>query len=98
MKDLLESSGRTETFNTAVSYQFYHSLGLLIIGALMFKVTDKLLGYAAWAHMAGILFFSGSLYILCLTANGKWGAVTPIGGLLFLVGWVLMTLAIVRSL
>ena len=61
LKAMLEASQRTETFNTGVSYQFYHSLALLAIGLLMFKTPHKFLQYAAWSHIAGILLFSGSL-------------------------------------
>ncbi len=98
LKSMLEASQRTETFGTAVSYQFYHSLGLLIIGLLMFKTSHKYLQYAAWSHVAGILIFSGSLYILCLSNNPKWGAVTPFGGLLFIIGWIFLALGLLRSL
>jgi uncharacterized membrane protein YgdD (TMEM256/DUF423 family) len=98
LKTMLEASQRTETFNTAVSYQFYHSLALLAIGLLMFKMPQKYLQYAAWSHILGILVFSGSLYILCLSHNSKWGAVTPIGGLLFIAGWVFLAWGIFRSL
>lgn len=98
LKSMLEASQRTETFNTGVSYQFYHSLALLAIGLLMFKIPHKFLHYAAWSHIAGILLFSGSLYILCLSGNTKWGAVTPIGGVLFIAGWILLTVAVAKTL
>lgn len=98
LKSFLETHQRTETFNTAVSYQFYHSLALLIIGALMFRMPHRLLQYSAWAHAAGIVLFSGSLYILCLTINNKWGAITPFGGLLFILGWILLLVAIAKTL
>lgn len=97
LKETLAANQRLETFNTAVAYQFYHSLGILIIGALMFTIPNKYLQYAAWLHVAGILFFSGSLYILCLTGNTRLGAVTPVGGLLFIVGWVLLAVAVLKS-
>ena len=61
LKGMLEASQRTDTFTTAVTYQFYHSLALLIIGILMFKIPSRLLEYAAWSHIIGILIFSGSL-------------------------------------
>jgi uncharacterized membrane protein YgdD (TMEM256/DUF423 family) len=98
LKDMLEASQRTDTFNTAVSYQVYHSLALLLIGTLMYKIPSKLLEYAAWSHLAGILLFSGSLYILCLSGQPKWGAVTPLGGLSFIVGWVLLFFGISKSI
>lgn len=98
LKETLELSQRTATFETAVKYQFYHSLALLFIGLLMFKMPHKLLPYAAGLMVAGILVFSGSLYILCLSNNTKWGAVTPLGGLAFLVGWAFLVIAIQKSL
>ncbi len=97
LKDMLAASGRSDTFETAVAYQFYHSLGLLIIGILMYHIPNRYLQFAAWSHIAGVFLFSGSLYILCLTAQTKWGAVTPLGGLLFIAGWVLLVVALVKS-
>ncbi len=93
----LEAGGRTATFETAVKYQFYHTLALLLIGLLMFRVQDKLLDYAALSMMGGILVFSGSLYILCLSGIRWLGAVTPVGGLLFIIGWVLLLVAVAKS-
>ncbi len=98
LKDILEANQRTDTFNTGVTYQFYHSLSLLLIGVLMYKIPHKSMYYAAWSHIAGIILFSGSLYILCLTGHTKWGAVTPLGGVLFLVGWVFLSVAISKSI
>ncbi len=69
-------------FETGVKYQVYHALALLLLAAL--RGPSK----AAWCFSAGIVIFSGSLYILALTGVRKWGAVTPIGGLLFLAGWL----------
>jgi len=97
LQSTLETQGRVDTFETAVKYQFYHTLALLAIGLLMFRVQDKLLDYAALSMMGGILIFSGSLYILCLSGLRWLGAVTPVGGLLFIVGWVLLAIAIAKS-
>jgi uncharacterized membrane protein YgdD (TMEM256/DUF423 family) len=93
----LEAAGRMETFETGVKYQFYHTLALLLIGLLMSHFDSKLLQYAAYAMLAGIVIFSGSLYILCLSGVTKWGAVTPIGGLGFIAGWILLAIAIARG-
>ena len=97
LRAILEASGRIETFETAVRYQFYHTLALLAIGLLMYHIPDKKLGYAALAMMGGILIFSGSLYILCLTGARWWGAVTPFGGVLLIVGWVLLLISIYQN-
>jgi uncharacterized membrane protein YgdD (TMEM256/DUF423 family) len=97
LKNYLLSIGRLDVFETAVKYQFYHTFALLAVGLLLFKTEDKLLNYAGWFLIAGIIVFSGSLYTLCLTNVAKWGAVTPIGGTLFIVGWILMFLSIYKN-
>jgi len=97
LERMLEASGRADTYETAVKYQFYHVLALLAIGLLMFRIDQPLLTYAGWSFIAGIIIFSGSLYVLCLTGVTKWGAVTPIGGLAFIAGWVLLFVAVYRS-
>ena len=98
LRAALEASGRLETFETAVKYQFYHTLALLAIGLLMYQIPDKWLYYAALAMIGGILIFSGSLYILCLTGIRWLGAITPIGGVLMIVGWVMLFLVVYRRL
>ncbi|MBI3289623.1 MAG: DUF423 domain-containing protein [Elusimicrobia bacterium] len=69
-------------FETGVRYQAYHALALLLLAAL--RGPSK----AGWCFTAGIIVFSGSLYVLALTGVRQWGAATPIGGLLFLAGWL----------
>ena len=98
LRAMLEAQGRLDTFETAVKYQFYHTLALLAIGLLMYKINDKLLGYAGYSMIGGVLIFSGSLYILCLTGIRWLGAITPIGGVLMIVGWALLFWAVARSL
>lgn len=97
-KAALEATGRTDTFETAVRYQFYHALALLFIGLLLFKLDSKLLHYSGNLMLAGTLIFSGSLYSLCMTGIKWLGAITPIGGVLMIVGWVLLALGISRQL
>ncbi len=76
---------RFETFEVAVRYQMYHALAILAAGSLGAP-------QAAWCFLAGVVIFSGSLYLLVLT-DARWlGAITPIGGLLFLAGWILLAL------
>jgi len=74
-------------FETGVRYHMYHSLGVLISGWAWISWKHPLFRYAALAFILGILFFSGSLYVLSLTEVRWFGAITPIGGLLFLMGW-----------
>ncbi|MBI2789101.1 MAG: DUF423 domain-containing protein [Elusimicrobia bacterium] len=71
-------------FETGVRYQVYHALALLLLASL--RGPSK----AAWCFTVGIALFSGSLYLLALTGVRKWGAVTPIGGVLFLAGWLIL--------
>lgn len=111
LKSKLETGIITETnlqtFETAVKYQMYHSLAILVIVLLADRFKDKavvspvepLFQKAAYCFMLGIVFFSGSLYLLS-TANllglpsVRWlGPITPIGGLFFIAGWILLGLA-----
>ncbi len=98
LSGFLENSGRQDTYETAVKYQFYHSLALLLIGAVMFRIEDALLPYAGMAMILGIIFFSGSLYLICFTGAAKLGMVAPVGGLLFIIGWLLLAGGIYRGL
>ena len=95
---MLESTGRADTFETAVKYQMYHTLALLAIGLLLFRVEQPALQVAAWCFFLGILVFSGSLYVLCATGITWLGAITPIGGTLFIVGWGALIYAIFKAL
>lgn len=95
LKDLLEQTGKTNTFETAVRYQFYHALALMLSGILMHLYKSTWLKTATWFFLAGIALFSGSLYLLSLSGiQFKWfmGMLAPIGGLSFIVGWVLLGL------
>ena len=94
----LTANGRVDTFETAVKYQFYHTLALLLLGILMLNFQQSYLTYAAYAFTGGIVVFSGSLYVLSLT-NMTWlGAITPIGGLGFILGWVFLILGVSKGL
>lgn len=75
-------------FETAVQYQFYHSLALLAVALLLVRHPQAtLLHSSAWLFFIGIVIFSGSLYVLSFTGLRWLGAVTPIGGLAFVAGW-----------
>ena len=75
-------------FETGVRYQMYHVFALLIVAAAIGHAGQaRLLMIAGWSFIAGILIFSGSLYALALTGTTALGAITPIGGLAFLIGW-----------
>ncbi|WP_017731808.1 DUF423 domain-containing protein [Nafulsella turpanensis] len=95
---MLEQTGRTATFETAVKYQMYHTLALLATALLLGRAESRWFEYAGWAYIAGIIIFSGSLYILCLSNVGKWGAVTPIGGLALIAAWVCLFIGVFKNL
>ena len=80
-------------FQTGVLYQLIHALALLGVGALALHWRSRLLGAAGVLFVAGILLFSGSLYLLTLSGIGKLGIVTPFGGVSFLAGWLCLGLA-----
>jgi len=98
LKDILAETGRSDTFETAVKYHFYHSLGLFLIGILaLIKPNWKQLSASALLMILGILIFSGSLYILSLTGITWLGAITPLGGLAFILGWAFLFLAVSKN-
>lgn len=81
-------------FETGVRYQMYHALAILLVASLVGRLDGgRLLSAAGWAFTAGVAVFSGSLYALALTGITVLGAITPIGGLAFLVGWVCLAWA-----
>ena len=92
-KPMLQASGRLDTFETAVKYQFYHALVMLVLGLLMQHVQAEGLRYLQWAGYAflvGVVVFSGALYAICFTGITAFGAVAPIGGTALIVGWLLL--------
>ena len=83
-----------QVFETGVRYQMYHAFGLIVVALAMDRWPGNSLQIAAWLFLAGIVLFSGSLYVLCLSGIRALGAITPIGGLCFLGGWAFLALAI----
>ncbi|MBI3501266.1 MAG: DUF423 domain-containing protein [Bacteroidetes bacterium] len=94
-----------QTFETAVRYQFYHTLALIFVSILSEKINSKFLNYSSNLFIAGIILFSFSLYFLALrplmgigNEEMKWiGAITPFGGLSFILAWLLLTFAALKS-
>lgn len=84
-------------YHTGVEYQFYHAFALLAVGVLYLVRPAPGLGIAGWCFAAGVLLFSGSLYLLALSGTRWLGAITPLGGLLFLAGWAALAWAVLRS-
>jgi uncharacterized membrane protein YgdD (TMEM256/DUF423 family) len=87
------STDMLAVFETAVRYQMYHVFALLIVAAAIGRLGDaRLLSLAGWFFVAGIFLFSGSLYALALSGVTILGAITPLGGLAFLVGWACLAI------
>ncbi len=87
-----------EIYQTGVHYQMVHAIGILIIAIVADRLANPaMLTWAGWAMFLGIVFFSGSLYILSISGVKILGAITPIGGVFFMVGWVLLALAALRA-
>ena len=85
-------------FETGVRYHFYHALALLALGLAIGRWPEAgQLVTAGWLFVGGILIFSGSLYLLALTGTRWLGAITPIGGVLFILAWGMMALAVYRG-
>jgi uncharacterized membrane protein YgdD (TMEM256/DUF423 family) len=85
------------TFQTAVQYQFFHGMALILVGLLYRQKSSRRLKQAGLAFILGLVFFCGSLYAITLGSftrfDLKWvGAITPLGGISFMVGWVLVAL------
>jgi uncharacterized membrane protein YgdD (TMEM256/DUF423 family) len=93
LKNILLEYQRTETFELAVRYQFYHTLAMILTGLLMKFYESKHLRWASLCFLIGIIVFSGSLYTLSLTGMTFLGAITPFGGVSFILGWVFLTIA-----
>lgn len=91
-----------ETWHTAVQYHFYHVFALLFLSTFA-RFKSKLITASYYLFTFGIIFFSGSLYLLsCRDALGwnwliKFGLITPLGGLLFIIGWITLALAAYRN-
>lgn len=83
-------------YKTGVEYHIYHTLALLGIGLLALHFESKLLTASGWSMVAGVVLFSGSLYALSISGVKILGAITPIGGLCFIAGWILLAAAILK--
>ncbi|MEY3807176.1 MAG: hypothetical protein RI893_152 [Pseudomonadota bacterium] len=86
-------------YQTGVSYQMYHALGLIGIALIRLQASNsKLLIWAGWLMFIGILLFSGSLYLLALLNLNWLGMITPVGGVCFLIAWLLIMLYAVQNI
>ncbi len=85
------------SFNTAVQYQFFHALALMVVGLWLMRQPCRLLVGAGIAFLIGMLGFSGSIYALVLVGSKGFGPITPMGGLTLMVGWGLLAVAAVMK-
>lgn len=84
-------------YNTGVEYHFYHALGLLAVGILAKYFDQKRMMWSAIFLSAGIILFSGSLYLLAISGVKGLGAITPLGGMSFISGWIFLIMAVVKE-
>jgi uncharacterized membrane protein YgdD (TMEM256/DUF423 family) len=91
------SADMLAVFETGVQYHFYHALGLLAVGIIATQLPESaLVKWSGWLMVAGIILFSGSLYILSISGIKWLGAITPLGGTAFIIAWVLLAVAVLR--
>jgi len=92
------SSELLAVFQTGVQYHFYHALGLILVGILagVLSATGWVRA-SGWLMLAGIMIFSGSLYVMTFTGQRWLGMITPVGGTAFILAWVALAVAVVKS-
>jgi uncharacterized membrane protein YgdD (TMEM256/DUF423 family) len=91
------SPERLDNWKTAADYQLWHALAAIAAAVIAVRWESGAAAVAGWCFIAGVLLLSGSLYALALTDRRKLGAITPIGGVLFLLGWALLVIAAIRG-
>ncbi|HTB52000.1 MAG TPA: DUF423 domain-containing protein [Ferruginibacter sp.] len=102
LKEILDAE-QLQVFDTAVRYQMYHALALLIVGILHKEFFNKQIDLAGVFFIAGILLFSGSLYTICYLQYQQTaipaliGIMTPLGGICFIIGWILLLIGVAKK-
>lgn len=91
------SSEMLSVFETGVRYQMYHTFALFIVGWALQSRPNRKISVAGWLFAAGVVLFSASLYALAMSGIRILGFVTPVGGLLFLAGWLMLTLGFLEK-
>jgi uncharacterized membrane protein YgdD (TMEM256/DUF423 family) len=97
LKNILQSVGKIEQFETANRYHWYHLFAIIACFVLNKLFPNELFVWSNWFFIAGIVLFSGSLYAYSLTGTKIFAHITPFGGLMYLVAWVLAAVAVVKS-
>ena len=96
LKNVLDEYGKS-IYEKAVTYQMFHTMGLFAVGLLQMFLKNTSLSLSGWSFVTGIFLFSGSLYMLALTGATWLGAMTPFGGIAFLLGWAFLGFKIIRT-
>ncbi len=97
LNNFLKAEGYLETYKTAVFYQFIHSLLLIAVSLLYHFFPRRLLFVAAVLIISGLILFCGSLYAICLTGIPQFGMITPLGGICFILAWLLLAWNFIRK-
>lgn len=85
-------------YQTGVHYHLFHALGLLVVGLVATQIADSVwLKWSGWLMLAGIVLFSGSLYVLSVSGLRWLGMVTPFGGMAFILAWALFVTAVLKA-
>ena len=95
LKDILDNYSQS-IYDKAVFYQLFHGLGILIVSLLNGFINDLNLSVVIYCFSIGIFLFSGSLYILAISKAKCLGMITPIGGLFFILGWIILILKLLK--
>ena len=93
LKDVFDEYGKS-IYEKAVLYHMFHTMAILVVGLIEKIQPEMQLSVAGWTFILGIILFSGSLYILSVTGIKLLGMITPIGGVLFIIGWVILLLKV----
>lgn len=92
------STDMLAVYQTGVHYHLFHALGLLAVGLVASQIADSVwLKWCGWLMLAGIILFSGSLYVLSVSGLRWLGMVTPFGGVAFIAAWIVFVIAIAKS-
>jgi len=95
LKEAIEPS-LIAVYQTGAQYHIFHALGLLLVGVIARDCPSRLVNVSGWLLLAGIVLFSGSLYLLAITGVRWLGAITPFGGTAFIIAWLLLAVAVLR--
>jgi len=96
LKNILDEYGKS-IYEKAILYQMFHTVALFVVAMIQHLDRETSLSIAGWGFLAGIILFSGSLYLLATTGMKWLGAITPIGGVSFLLGWFWLVLGIIKG-